>query len=512
MAFGMNPASTPYDDIRYPARSFEYTHPNRLASIAALYGMKPASIRHCRVLELGCGVGGNIVPMAYQYPESEFVGIDLSASAIAQGQKGIDALGLPNITMRHLDILDVDDSLGGFDYIITHGVYSWVPANVRDKILDISRRHLNPHGVSYVSYNAHPYSRLRDMVRDMMLFHTGQINAPAEKVAQARAIAKFVTDGTPEDTVHGQVMRYQYKRIERVVDQVLFHDDLNAASEAFLLHQVVEAAAQHDLQYLGDVDFARQDLTPYTDDVRAVLASFPPDALVVKDQYQDFLDGAGFRRTLFCHDAIKLQRTVATDFIKPFFLSAPMKAKSEPSLADDTPVTFDASYNTELTATDPLFKTACLSLGQAWPSTMAFNEVVDEAFARLNQATDAVPRTEGAVENLTIQLSDAARRGVINFRFDRTDVVTTISERPEASPVARYQALNETLVTNLLHCLVVMENEMSRRFLTKIDGTRTIDELAAEMARLNREAMIPEAPPAVNELLRGLASSALLIR
>jgi len=53
------------------------------------------------------------------------------------GQKRIDALVLKNISLHHLDILDVGDQFGGFDYIIAHGVYSWVPTHVRQKILAI---------------------------------------------------------------------------------------------------------------------------------------------------------------------------------------------------------------------------------------------------------------------------------------------------------------------------------------------------------------------------------------
>lgn len=503
---------TLYDDVRYPGRSFEYTHPNRLGTIAALYGMTPAPIPNCRVLELGCGVGGNIIPMAYQNPNSRFVGIDLSGDAISVGRKRIDALALKNISLHHLDILDVDDQFGSFDYIIAHGVYSWVPAHVRQKILAISKQLLKPQGVSYVSYNAHPYSHMRDMVRDMMLFHTQHIPGPEDKIGQARAIAKFLTEASAEDTVYGKVMRAQNQRIERIYNEVLFHDDLNASAEAFLLHRFVEGAEEHGLQYLGDVDFARQDMTNYSEAARFTLLSFPEEALTARDQYQDFIDGSGFRRTLLCHDDVKLRRTLADDFVKRFFLSAPMKSKIDDAPADGEAETFQASYKTSVEVSAPLAKAAFHCLGDAWPHSLTFGELIEGTFARLESARQT-ERSEAAVADLCTLLADAVRRGEIVFRIDRPDIVLVVNERPEASHVARLQSEAGEIVTNLLHSMVVIGNAMSREFFTRVDGTRTIEELQAEANRLNSVSLegSSEAPD-VNDLLLKLATSALLVR
>ena len=109
-----------------------------LATLGALFGMNPARLESCRVLELGCGEGANLIPVAFQWPESEFVGIDLSAEAIRYGNDFIGRLGLRNITLRCLDIMEIDREFGSFDYIIVHGVYSWVPASgAREGAIDL---------------------------------------------------------------------------------------------------------------------------------------------------------------------------------------------------------------------------------------------------------------------------------------------------------------------------------------------------------------------------------------
>src|SRR4051794_40335792 len=140
-------AATSYDEVPYGNYVFSYTHPDRVGAVAALHGMTPAPVERCRVLELGCGTGANLVPMAEESPGSTFVGIDLSPRQIDMGREVVAALGLKNLDLRPLSILDVDDGLGRFDYVICHGVFSWVPPAVQDKILDVCVRNLAPQGV-----------------------------------------------------------------------------------------------------------------------------------------------------------------------------------------------------------------------------------------------------------------------------------------------------------------------------------------------------------------------------
>src|SRR6478672_7363487 len=92
-----------YDEVLYPSAVFPQTHPNRLATVAFLRGMNPAPIHHCRVLELGCGVGSNLTAMAFHLPESDFVGLDLARRPIVTGKASISELGLRNISLLSMD-------------------------------------------------------------------------------------------------------------------------------------------------------------------------------------------------------------------------------------------------------------------------------------------------------------------------------------------------------------------------------------------------------------------------
>lgn len=147
------PAPTSYDEVAYPGQPQPQAHPDLLATIATLHGLGPAPGR-CRVLELGCGDGANLVPLADALPGSRFLGIDLAPTPIERGRALLAELGLSNVELRCGDVMDLPADLGTFDYVIAHGLYSWVPAPVRDRILAIARDHLAPHGVAYVSHPA----------------------------------------------------------------------------------------------------------------------------------------------------------------------------------------------------------------------------------------------------------------------------------------------------------------------------------------------------------------------
>src|SRR5690349_7250348 len=141
-----------YDQVSYPSISFPQTQPGRLATVAFLRGVLPASIDRCRVLELWCVACGNLIPMAFHLPNSEFVGFDLSHNPIASGRAFVAELGLRDIALHSIDLCQAtEEQFGKFDYIIAHGVYSWVPQPVRERLLGVCREMLNPQGVAYVS-------------------------------------------------------------------------------------------------------------------------------------------------------------------------------------------------------------------------------------------------------------------------------------------------------------------------------------------------------------------------
>lgn len=510
---------TPYDAFAYRGFAYSDTHPARLATMAALYGMNPCPVARCRVLELGCGIGANIIPMAAQYPDSEFIGIDLSARSIEAGSGVVSTLGLTNISLRHASITDVDAAYGLFDYISAHGVYSWVPPPVRDKLLAIYHDNLAPQGVAYVSYNAHPGSRLRDMVRDMMLFHVRDIADPTERVGQARAVAKAIAEATTKGTVHQAVVDEQLKRIDKMGDDVLFHDDLDEGADAFLLHEVVAAAERHGLQYLSDSVLGRRSLERLPDTMKGLLSQFTASAYMARDQYHDFIDGHAFRKTLLCHRDIRLNRDVTPQHLERFHLSSELK----PTAPDVDPIAagaaeFKTKRDDTLGTNHALTKAALLHLGEIWPAAAHTTDLLAAARTRLISG-GAAPEsyTDQEAAATTKVLFDLVCGGHIELHFEAPACVTTISARPQVSRFARVQLKNGELVTTLRHETVNLNDELTRDFVQLVDGTRNIDRLVTDFASMVAQSSDLEArdkpvnAEIVEHNLKMLAKLALLI-
>src|SRR5262249_7261878 len=286
-----------YDQVPYDARPRYATHPDCLATLARLLGMSPAPVERCRVLELGCSTGGNLLPLAEALPNTTFVGVDLSSRPIETGPQVAAALGLDNLHREARSILDIDPSFGEFDYVICHGVYSWVPAEVRDKLLSVCKANLAPQGVAYVSYNTYPGWYLRAGVRDLMHFHTGGVDEPEAKVGQARAILDFTLESTPDaDGPWGKILRDEADLVRAGGGYYVYHEHLESDTPPVYFRQFMEHAQRHRLQFLGEAQL-HTSLSVYPAEVQQTLRRISPD-LFHLEQYLDFLTNRAFRRTL----------------------------------------------------------------------------------------------------------------------------------------------------------------------------------------------------------------------
>jgi SAM-dependent methyltransferase len=195
--------ANPYDQIAYPGHPYVQTHPDRLATLAYLHGINPASVEHCRVLELGCGDGANLIPMALQLPGSDFLGIDLASLPIRKGRQQMSDLGLANIRLEEADLMDFPFASGPFDYIIAHGLYSWVSPAVQKKIMEIVQTCLAPQGVAYISYNTLPGGHFRMMLREMMQYHVRKLDSPEKQVTQGASLIQLIGKAQIEPNSYG---------------------------------------------------------------------------------------------------------------------------------------------------------------------------------------------------------------------------------------------------------------------------------------------------------------------
>lgn len=472
-----------YDEVLYTGYPYNQTHPDRLATLATLHGLEPASVESCRVLELGCGDGGNIIPMAMGLPSSRFVGVDLSERAVEKGEAIIRELGLSNISLLKLDVSSISESMGAFDYIIAHGLYSWVPRGVQEKILAICKASLAPQGVAYVSYNTYPGSHLRNMTREMMLFHARHLREPERRVARARALVEFLSGAQRDSEMYGLLLQNEGERMSRLSDHMLYHDDLAEVNSPVYFHEFMERASEHGLQYLSEADFFEVEDGSLAPQLNELLRSSGGDDIVTREQYMDFIKCRKFRQTLLVHSGLAIDRSKRPDRAASFYVaSAVLPVSREPSLNSQAVEQFRSEKGASITTDHPLVKSALLELGRAWPGAVRFNALLAAARARLTSG--AVYEDGGASEEALVLgqlLIKTYAAAVVEFHVHAPALALKLSERPIASPLARLQARIGPLVTTLLHTSVRIGDETGRYLLTLLDGTRDRAALLEEL-------------------------------
>ncbi|MHB8647996.1 MAG: methyltransferase regulatory domain-containing protein [Thermomicrobiales bacterium] len=480
-----------YDEIAYPGFALPQTHPDRLATLATLFGMRPAPIDRCRVLELGCGDGANLIPMAFGLPESTFVGIDLAARPIAKGAAMATALGLHNIALHQQDILSVSERIGTFDYIIAHGLYSWVPPPVQEKILAICAAHLRPDGVAYVSYNTYPGGRLREITREMMTFHTRGVTDPRDKIARAREIVRTVADAQPGEDGYSMIQRAQHEQVSALSDGSIFHDYLADVNAPVYFHQFMQRAMNHDLQYLAEAEFFDMQTHGYPSPVAEALRDLGTHDRIAKEQYLDFLRGRAFRQTLLCHQRVPLDRTLDPDRVMSLSVASPVQANAPaPDIHSVSAEEFRGIKGGVMTTNHPVSKAALLALGRQWPRAIPFPDLLTRARSHLGQDvgnTDAVHDEDARV--LADMVIGAYAAGLVELHLHPPPLALHVSAKPLASPLARLQLRDGSIVTTLRHTSVRIDDRRAHALLRLLDGTRDRAALLSELnARLGADA------------------------
>lgn len=481
-------AQTSYDRLPYESHPYERTHPDHLAVMAALFGLGAADVDRCRVLELGCAAGGNLIPQAVQLPNSSFLGVDLSRRQLSDGWQLIERLGLKNIQLEHRSITDVEPADGAFDYIICHGVYSWVARDVQDKILQICRDNLAFNGVAYVSYNTYPGWFLRGMVRQMMCFHARQFDEPDKQVQQARALLDFLINAGPgNDPTYHELLRRELEIVRNRHDSYLYHEHLEEENEPLFFYQFMERAEAAGLRFLAEVQFSEMVPGNFSPEVDKTLRELQV-GLIHAEQYLDFLRNRTFRRTLLCHNEVELNRQLGQQQLKGLFVGCRLRPDdSRVNLRDSSALQFSLPSGPTVSVSQPLLKSALVQLGELWPGTVRFEDL--PALAHEGLGTPLVRNAEhfaGDMSDLASLVLELYAADLIQLRVGPVRYATEVSERPAASPLARLQAEEGPLVTNLMHELIPL-TDLQRCLVRMLDGSNDTEALCDKVHKLVEE-------------------------
>lgn len=476
-----------YNTVPYQSKPFAQSAPEQLAVMAQLFGLTPPDFRNARVLELGCSAGGNLIPLAAKYPGVKALGLDISKVEIEHGQDILKKAGITNCELKALDIVKAQSEIKGqFDFIICHGVFSWVPEPVRYAILDVIRDHLAPTGVAYVSYNVYPGWKTREVIREMMMFHASSRPTPGERLQQAKAIVEYIKNISGEQTTYGKLLRDEAAQLARSEDYYLYHEYLEIENNPMYFRDFVNLAAQRKLSYLGEAGLS--DMAPQRlgKDIHDTLAMLSAGNILATEQYMDFFTNRTFRQTLLVHEAqaSKINRGLGPKSMREFAVSTTLFVDSDfKPVSGQLPLAqYKDNFGRSLGVNGQLSLELIKIVVQAKPGAISFAQIMTQlkaAMPILAGHTD-----EAIADAVGMELMNLLVQNVIKLSLNEM-VAQPVSAKPLAYKLARAQAeLGQNWATNLMHQPVGI-SPAHAAVLALLDGTRDHAALQAELlARL----------------------------
>ena len=468
---------TSYDSVPYPSYCYPQSSPAQLYAISQLFGLTPVDVKKAMVLEIGCAAGGNITPLAMRFPRAKFVGIDLSEKQIDEAKAYAEKLKLKNIQFFAASITEHDFAGQEFDYIISHGVYSWVPEAVQDRILQVCGGNLSKNGVVYISYNTLPGWNAIKTIRNMMLYHGQNFTDSAEKVLQARTMLKFVADNMKgQSGPYKETLTTEIERLQAASDSYLLHEYLEAVNEPCYFHEFADKATKHGLTYLGETDLPSMFLGNQNETVSGTLSQINDPVRL--EQYLDFITNRRFRTTLLVKEGHAINRKLSSDrlrdihFIPQYRLQKPIPAE-ELGRVENLELVHFRNQDQKATITGRILCAAVIEMLRALPNRLTAQQIV-------TKTTKLLPDLKGPdiERELSVLLLKCIFNGIFHVMSHQTRVCTEVSEKPSVfSPAIVFgQAMD--LLPNQHHEVVKLTGDQ-RIVLQYVNGENSVDQICA---------------------------------
>ena len=490
-----------YDKQVYTSNAFPFSSPGHLRAAAHLWGLESVPLENARVLELGCAGGGNLLPFAVAYPNAHVVGVDLSSVQVNQGKEVIEALGLKNLHLHAMSLTDITPDFGQFDYIIAHGVFSWVPPEVREAMLRILRDNLSPLGIGYISYNTYPGWKAGDIVRDAMLLHSHGAQTEDEKLASAKAVLNLLSDGIAQSNPLAPSLRAAVAQLRKHSDYYIAHEYLEIFNNPCYLLEFVNLADQYNLTHIGDAEPHVEMSVTYGQNVQlnhSLVALGQPREM--RQQYLDFAVGRNFRKSLLVHKDRANQIAVSPNLDRLADLRwaghfTPIASKDK---APRNRLSFKNHRNLSVHSSNPIVVAILNILTNIWPSSINFNDLVNSIrlFPSKTHSSDDLDK-EVLVALQTLFHLNSLRYTLEKTAYDRDHTGKTINTIKTIYGftylIEQQQNQNFSIgLYNLWHEGVNIKLKKAEHYITqKIDSTEDRKQLTNKLRDALKQGFVP---------------------
>jgi SAM-dependent methyltransferase len=431
------------------------------------------------VTELGCGDGANLLALAFYNRNSTFLGIDNSSVEVDLARQAAKALGLENLEFLHKDIRDFEPAtVPRSNYIVAHGLYSWVPEDAREAILRFCRQNLKPSGLAYISYNAQPGWAVRNLVRQTLLRSSSVREAPlARKAEKAIQVAANLLEDLPSrDYAAAVLLANELERVRNGAPFYVLHEYLAETNQGFWLGEFVEAARRHGLDYIADAQFCRWEgrVSP---ELRASLARRSPDQ-VQQEETADLLGDRYFRASILCRADAPRGGLSRDELWNQVHIATSLGAISDQlDLAEGVVEKFAGTGGAQVDLQAPITKAAIASLCAQWPRGSTLQQIHDRAGQLLKQY--GFPIQAGSESQLRDDLTTLFEAGQIDLRLREPEYDVSIPAYPSAHALARFEAGQRTALSTPFHLPIPFE-PAAMALVRELDGQRSRAELSRD--------------------------------
>ena len=294
--------------------------------------------------DLGCGQGESINLFAACHPEGEFHAVDFNSAHI-EGARGLAGQAdLENVTFWEADFVDLYElPLPAFDFIVIHGVYTWVGTEPRRCILEFLHNKLKPGGVVYLSYNSLPGWNVHAPLRELLTSYADTQSGPLEQridlaiefVERLKAANAAVFETSPST-------KYFFEYVCTLPRNYLAHEFFNRDWSLFYHADVVRDLAKAKLSFTGSANFAEnQDLLMFSIAQQKILDEVTDK--LMRETVKDFATNRLLRRDLFTGERMKMYPSLQLEhFLRcPFALVVPQTKLGHKALFPIGEVLFD---------------------------------------------------------------------------------------------------------------------------------------------------------------------------
>ena len=458
-----------YDQVPYVSNPFPQSHPSRLAAVAQLFGLATPSVERARVLEIGCASGGNIIPLAANYPEADITGLELSGVQANQGNERISRLGLANARIINGDVVGYSPDPEQFDFILCHGVYSWASPPARAAILAVIAKGLSKNGVAFVSYNVLPGWRHKQVLRDALMSRVHGLTDTSAQIAYARGFLEAIKDWNGPDSAYHRDLRETATHAMTIADDYLAHEFLENYNEPQTFMQFAEECAEAKLAFLGECEMWMQLADNFETQTQQLLRKLSGNQILPMEQSIDILTGRTFRQSLLVHARRQgeIDRTIERSRLAGLHYVGPLR------LLPEAETGFERTYvggsgrriSTNAKAAQRVFD---------WM-------IANEPASLSHDVMLAMAETEAERAAMIEAVFRSVTAGVISVRTLPVSAATQLFDQPRAPAWCRSDAAaGRSSIANLRHEPVGLDI-VGQMLLPLLDGTRNWQDLCVAL-------------------------------